>query len=129
VDRVAVKRFVVPGNPKFVIEAGQSVIIPLTAIHHDPSIYPEPNEFRPERFSTEEYANRPSVAWLPFGEGPRNCIGLRFGQMQARTGLALLIKNFRFSTCSKTADPLIFDPNSTILLGIKGGIYLKLEAV
>jgi len=49
--------------------------------------------------------------------------------MQARTGLALLIKNFRFSTCSKAADPLIFDPNSTILLGIKGGIYLKLEAV
>jgi len=126
---VAAKRFVVPGNPKFVIEAGQSVIIPSTAIHHDPSIYPEPNEFRPERFSPEESANRPSVAWLPFGEGPRNCIGLRFGQMQARTGLALLIKNFRFSTCSKTADPLIFDPNSTILLGTKGEIYLKLEAV
>ncbi|XP_016949739.1 probable cytochrome P450 6a18 [Drosophila biarmipes] len=129
VDRVAAKRFVVPGNPKFVIEAGQSVIIPSIAIHHDPSIYPEPNEFRPERFSPEEIANRPSVAWLPFGEGPRSCIGIRFGQMQARTGLALLIKNFRFSTCSQTADPLNFDPHSTILLGVKGGIHLKVEAV
>ncbi|XP_017082821.1 probable cytochrome P450 6a18 [Drosophila eugracilis] len=129
VDRVAAKRFVVPGNPKFVIEAGQSVIIPSTAIHHDPSIYPEPYEFRPERFSPEESAKRSSVAWLPFGEGPRNCIGLRFGQMQARIGLALLIKNFKFSTCPETADPLSFDPNSSILLGLKCGIHLKLEAL
>ncbi|XP_002041509.2 probable cytochrome P450 6a18 [Drosophila sechellia] len=129
VDRVAAKRFVVPGNPKFVIEAGQSVIIPSSAIHHDPSIYPEPNEFRPERFSPEESAKRPSVAWLPFGEGPRNCIGLRFGQMQARIGLAMLIKNFMFSKCSETPDPLIFDPHSAILLGIKGGIQLKVEAI
>jgi len=79
--------------------------------------------------SPEESAKRPSVAWLPFGEGPRNCIGLRFGQMQARIGLAMLIKNFTFSPCSATPDPLIFDPHSAILLGIKGGIQLKVEAI
>ncbi|EDW91091.1 cytochrome P450 6a8 [Drosophila yakuba] len=127
-DRMAAKRYVVPGHPEFVIEAGQSVIIPSSAIHHDPSIYPEPFEFRPERFSPEESSSRPSVAWLPFGDGPRNCIGLRFGQMQARIGLALLIKNFRFSTCSKTPDPLVYDPNSFVL-GVKDGIYLKVEVV
>ncbi|KAH8345439.1 hypothetical protein KR084_000553 [Drosophila pseudotakahashii] len=127
-DRMAAKRYVVPDHPKFVIEAGQSVIIPSSAIHHDPSIYPEPYEFRPERFSPEESTNRPSVAWLPFGDGPRNCIGLRFGQMQARIGLALLIKNFKFSTCSKTSEPLIYDPRSFVL-GVKDGIYLKIEAV
>ncbi|XP_052839469.1 cytochrome P450 6a8 [Drosophila gunungcola] len=127
-DRKAHKRYVVPGHPEFVIEAGQSVIVPSSAIHLDPSIYPEPFEFRPERFSPEESANRPSVAWLPFGDGPRNCIGMRFGMMQARIGLALLIKNFRFSTCSKTPDPLVYDPNSFVL-GIKDGIYLKLEVV
>ncbi|KAH8252934.1 hypothetical protein KR032_002755, partial [Drosophila birchii] len=127
-DRMATKRFVVPGHPNFVIEAGQSVIIPSSAIHQDPNIYPEPYEFRPERFSPEESANLPSVARLPFGDGPRNCIGLRFGQMQARIGLALLIKNFKFSTCSKTPDPLVYDPKSFVL-GIKGGLFLKLEAV
>ncbi|KAH8291111.1 hypothetical protein KR054_008812, partial [Drosophila jambulina] len=127
-DRMASKRFVVPGHTNFVIEAGQSVIIPSSAIHHDPSIYPDPYEFRPERFSPEKSTNRLSVAWLPFGDGPRNCIGLRFGQMQARIGLALLIKNFKFSTCSMTPDPLVYDPKSFVL-GIKGGLFLKLEAV
>ncbi|XP_041675561.1 cytochrome P450 6a8 isoform X1 [Drosophila eugracilis] len=127
-DRMAAKRYVVPGHPEFVIEAGQSVIIPASAIHRDPSIYPEPLEFRPERFTPEEIKNRPSVAWLPFGDGPRNCIGLRFGQMQARIGLALLIKNFKFSTSSKTSDPLVYDPKSFVL-GLKDGIYLKLEAI
>ncbi|KAH8291113.1 hypothetical protein KR054_008816, partial [Drosophila jambulina] len=125
-DRVALKRYVVPGHPKFVIEAGQSVVIPSSAIHHDPSIYPDPYMFRPERFSPEESAKRPSVAWLPFGEGPRNCIGLRFGQMQMRTGLALLIKNFRFSICSKTQDPLVYNPKSVALSAV--GINLKVEA-
>jgi len=125
---MAAKRYEVPGHPKFVIEAGQSVIIPSSAIHHDPSIYPEPYEFRPERFSSEESSSRPSVAWLSFGDGPRNCIGLRFGQMQARIGLALLIKNFKFSTCSKTPDPLIYDLRSFVL-GVKDGIYLNVEAV
>ncbi|KAH8277880.1 hypothetical protein KR018_009449, partial [Drosophila ironensis] len=127
-DRMANKRYVVPGHPNFVIEAGQSVIIPSSAMHHDPDIYPDPEQFRPERFSPEESANRPSVAWLPFGDGPRNCIGLRFGQMQARIGLALLIKNFKFSTCPQTSDPLVYDPKSFVL-GVKDGIHLKLEKV
>ncbi|KAH8254069.1 hypothetical protein KR032_008331 [Drosophila birchii] len=125
--RMANKRYVVPGHPNFVIEAGQSVIIPSSAIHHDPSIYPDPYEFRPERFSPEESANRPSVAWLPFGDGPRNCIGLRFGRMQACIGLALLIKNFKFSTCPKTRIPLRFNPKSIALSAL--GINLKVEAL
>ncbi|KAH8401700.1 hypothetical protein KR009_007403 [Drosophila setifemur] len=127
-DRMANKRYVVPGHPNFVIEAGQSVIIPSCAIHRDPNVYPEPDVFRPERFSPEESINRPSVAWTPFGDGPRNCIGLRFGQMQARIGLALLIKNFKFSTCPQTPDPLDYDPKSFVL-GVRGGIYLKLQAL
>lgn len=125
---MAKNRYVVPGHPNFVIEAGQSVVIPSSAMHLDPDIYPEPYEFRPERFSPEESANRSSVAWLPFGDGPRNCIGLRFGQMQARIGLALLIKNFKFSTCPDTPDPLVYDPKSFVL-SVKDGIHLKLEKV
>ncbi|KAH8291112.1 hypothetical protein KR054_008817 [Drosophila jambulina] len=126
--RKAHRRYVVPGHSNFVIEAGQLVFIPATGIHHDPSIYPNPNEFQPERFSPEMVASRPSVAWLPFGDGPRNCLGMRFGQMQMRIALALLIKNFRFSTCPETPDPLVFDPRSLVLT-VKGGIQLKVEVI
>ncbi|NP_001353157.1 cytochrome P450 6a8-like isoform X1 [Drosophila kikkawai] len=126
--RKAHKRFVVPGHSNFVIEAGQMIFIPSSAIHHDPSIYPDPFEFRPERFSPEETAKRTSVAWLPFGDGPRNCIGLRFGQMQVRIGLALLIKNFKFSMSSETPDPLIFDPRS-VTFTVLNGIPLRVETV
>ncbi|XP_001361456.3 cytochrome P450 6a8 [Drosophila pseudoobscura] len=126
-DRMAHKRYVVPGHPNFVIEAGQSVIIPASAIHVDPNIYPDPYKFRPERFSPEESAKRNSLAWLPFGDGPRNCIGLRFGKMQTTIGLALLIKNFKFSTCPKTPDTLSYSPKSFVLA--VDGIHLKVEAV
>ncbi|EDW74195.1 uncharacterized protein Dwil_GK21806 [Drosophila willistoni] len=127
-NRQALKRYVVPGNPNYVIEAGQAVIIPAAAIHRDPEIYPDPEEFQPERFSPEECAKRDSVTWLSFGDGPRNCIGLRFGEMQSRIGLALLIKNFKFSTCAETPKTLEYDPNSFVL-GVKGGIQLKVEAI
>lgn len=125
--RKALKDYKVPNSP-YTIEKGMIVIIPIDAIHYDPNIYPNPSEFRPERFTQEEIAKRHSMAWLPFGEGPRNCIGLRFGKMQALIGLALLMKNFHFTLTPKTPVPLEFD-EKTFVLTAKGGIYLKLEKV
>lgn len=127
-ERKTLSDYVVPDNPKLVIEKGIQIIIPAAAYHLDEDLYPEPNKFDPERFSPEQVAARDSVEWLPFGDGPRNCIGMRFGQMQTRIGLAQLIKNFKFSVCDKTEIPLIYDPRSFIL-GTVGGIYLRVERV
>jgi len=49
--------------------------MPVWSIHHDADIYPEPEKYIPERFTKENKVERHPYAYLPFGLGPRNCIG------------------------------------------------------
>ena len=57
------------------IPAKMKVIIPVWAIHRDPEIYPDPLKFDPERFSEENENSRHPMNYLPFADGPHNCIG------------------------------------------------------
>lgn len=72
--RQCTKNFTIP-DTNIEIEKGTSLIIPLYKIHQDPNNFPEPNKFDPERFSPENKVTRHSCAFIPFGEGPRMCIG------------------------------------------------------
>jgi len=72
--RRATKNYQVPGE-SLVIEKGQMIILPAYSIHNDPKYYPNPGTFDPERFSTEEKAKRRNGTYIPFGDGPRLCIG------------------------------------------------------
>ncbi len=67
------------------------------ASHHLPDVYPQPNSFRPERFSTEAKAALPKGAYIPFGGGSRTCIGMRFGQLEIRTIATLILSRFSLS--------------------------------
>ncbi|KAH8277871.1 hypothetical protein KR018_009444, partial [Drosophila ironensis] len=125
-NRECVEDFVVPGNPKYVIKKGMPVLIPCAAMHRDEKFYPNPDTFNPDNFSPQRVKERDSVEWLPFGDGPRNCIGMRFGQMQARIGLALLLNDFKFSVCDKTTIPMQYDKKH-FLVASQDGIYLKVE--
>ncbi|XP_016997433.2 probable cytochrome P450 6a21 [Drosophila takahashii] len=127
-NRECLEDFVVPDNPKYVIKKGMPIIIPAGAMHRDERLYPNPATFNPDNFSPDRVKERDSVEWLPFGDGPRNCIGMRFGQMQTRIGLALLIKDFRFSVCEQTMIPMQYD-KEMFLISSKSGIYLKVERV
>lgn len=75
--RVALHDYKIPES-KHVIKKGVQIMIPSIAMHHDDRYWKNPDDFYPEHFSSEETAARPSMAFIPFGEGPRNCIGMRY---------------------------------------------------
>lgn len=89
--------------------------IPTYAIHHDPEYYDNPDEFDPNRFTSEEIELRPSTTFIPFGTGPRNCIATRFAMLESRISLIKLLQNFEFSICSRTQIPLKYSPQKFVL--------------
>lgn len=88
------------------IEKGASIQIPIQAIHRDPRYYPNPLRFDPERFSEENRHTINQDAFLPFGAGPRNCIGSRLALMQAKCFLYYFLRYFEVEMSSKTDVPM-----------------------
>lgn len=113
---------------KLWIPKDQQIWIPVHAIHHDPYIYPNPDTFDPERFTPEAQAARHPMHYLPFGEGPRNCIGARFGIYQTKVGLVQILRNYKVDVSEKTQIPYISDPRAFLLAPI-AGVYLKITPV
>ena len=113
---------------KYVIPKGMSVLIPAGAVHRDPEVYANPNEFDPEHFSSEQMEARETASFLGFGDGPRNCIGARFGKLQSRIALALLVKNYRLSLASPTPQELKADIKS-FMMAPDGDIFLKVAKI
>ncbi|XP_075168282.1 putative cytochrome P450 6a21 [Haematobia irritans] len=124
--RQALDDFPVPDHPDYVIKKGMMAFIPAGAIHRDERYYDKPNVFNPDHFKPENVNSRDSILNLSFGEGPRNCIGARFGKLQTQVGLALLLRNFKFSICDRTPIPMKIDKKS-LLIAPESGIYLKVE--
>nr|AFI45036.1 cytochrome P450 CYP6DG1 [Dendroctonus ponderosae] len=109
-----------------VIEKGTSVVISTLVLGRDPEYFPDPQRFDPDRFSAEEKAKRHPYVHIPFGEGPRNCIGLRFGVMQSKIGLARILSNFRLTVSPKTKLPITLD-KKLFMLKANETIYWKAE--
>ncbi|XP_004599716.2 cytochrome P450 3A6-like isoform X1 [Ochotona princeps] len=90
------------------------VAIPVNALHQDPKYWTEPNEFRPERFNKKNKDSINPYTYLPFGAGPRNCIGMRFALMNVKLALVQLMQNFSFKPSKETQIPLPVSPHSLI---------------
>ncbi|CAG2107352.1 unnamed protein product [Medioppia subpectinata] len=103
------------GNESIKIEKGVSMEIPIYSIHHDPDHYPNPFAFKPDRFLPENRHNIKPYTYLPFGSGPRNCIAMRFGLLEAKLVLAKMIQQFRFYSVPNTDVPVVFNAGSILL--------------
>ncbi|XP_049825855.1 probable cytochrome P450 6a20 [Aethina tumida] len=124
IPRECTKDYQIPGTD-VTIEKGTSIVISTLGIHRDPEHYPDPMKFDPDRFLEENKHSRHPFAWIPFGEGPRTCIGLRFGVMQTKVGLASILENYDISLSEKTRVPLEFNESSGLILSVKGGVWIK----
>lgn len=124
-NRICTKEYTIPGT-EITIEKDTTVLIPVMALHRDPKYYPNPDEFNPERFNAENqlgktFVNRP---YLPFGEGPRMCIGLRLGKMQTKTGLVLMLQKHRYELAERHIGREVEFSNRGVLLSPKDGLDL-----
>jgi cytochrome P450 len=97
--RVAVNDDDICGQP---IKAGTTVLISQYLIHHHPSIWDDPTVFNPDRFLPEYVAKRPKFAYLPFGAGPRVCLGSGFATMEMQMVLAMLLRRFDVTITSES---------------------------
>lgn len=123
--RVCAQKYTIP-ELGITIDPGVRIIIPVQAIQNDEKYFKNPAEFRPERF--EDNSNtQDKYSYLPFGEGPRMCIGARLGEMQSLAGLAALLSKFTIEPGPSTKQKLEVNPTSNIVQSIKGGLPVKLK--
>ncbi|XP_069342593.1 cytochrome P450 3A4-like isoform X1 [Eulemur rufifrons] len=108
------------------IPKGVVVFIPTKALQRDPKYWPEPEEFRPERFSKKNKDNIDPYLYMPFGNGPRNCIGMRFALMNMKLALIKILQNFSFKPCKETQIPVQLSRKG--LLQPEKPIVLKVES-
>ncbi|KAJ8937029.1 hypothetical protein NQ314_012112 [Rhamnusium bicolor] len=85
-----------------VIEKGMPVYIPMLGLHYDEQYFPEPDKYKPERFSDKNAYNGDGLYYLPFGEGPRICIGERFGVLGTKVGLVHILSEFEIERTPDT---------------------------
>jgi cytochrome P450 len=103
------------------VKAGTSVLMPIYAIHRHTRRWENPDAFDPERFSPEREALIPRYQYMPFGAGPRICIGMGFAMLEATAMLATMLQHARFETVDGH-EPL---PIARVTLIPKGGMPLK----
>ncbi|XP_047914741.2 thromboxane-A synthase isoform X1 [Anser cygnoides] len=121
--REAAKDCVVLGQH---IPAGAVIETAVGHLHHNPEFWPEPEKFIPERFTEEAKKEQHPFAYLPFGAGPRGCIGMKMGLLETKMTLLRILQKFQFKICPETEIPLQLKSKAT--LGPKNGVYITLES-
>ncbi|CAG2106972.1 unnamed protein product, partial [Medioppia subpectinata] len=104
------------GDTGFTVEKGVLIQIPLYSIHHNQDYYPQPFTFNPDRFMPENKHLLIPYTYLPFGAGPRNCIGMRFGLLELKLVLTKMCQRFQINRLPATDVPVRFLKGRHVLL-------------
>jgi cytochrome P450 family 6 len=126
-DRVCVnpKGYSLKGFGDYVIPQGMPIFIPIYALQQDEKYFPDPTKFDPDRFAPENAHNIKPYTNFPFGAGPRNCVGERFGLMQAKTGIVKILKDFRLEMSENTPKEIVLEKKAMLVQSDRG-LYLNL---
>ncbi|XP_056896985.1 cytochrome P450 3A27-like [Takifugu flavidus] len=122
IERVAKSTVEVSG---VIIPEGVVVAVPIYTLHRDPTVWPDPDSFKPERFSKDNRDNIDPYGLLTFGAGPRSCTGTRMSMLVVKLTLVEILQHFSFVACKETMIPMVLDDNGFVQP--KTPIMLKLE--
>ncbi|KAG5876878.1 hypothetical protein JTB14_007454 [Gonioctena quinquepunctata] len=118
-DRICTKRYVIqpvdPTEKPLVIEKGSLLWIPIYSLHNDPKKFENPDHFDPERFSDENKDKIDPYAYIPFGAGPRNCIGARFSILNVKALIFHLLMSFELLPTKQNPGPLKYHKRSAFI--------------
>lgn len=92
----------------------------------DEELYPNPEKFDPDRFTEDQRKNRHKVAYIPFGEGPRMCLGIKFAYTQIKYALANVVKDFEVQLSPKQK-PIKIDPTG-IIYQAKDQLFVRMKS-
>ncbi|KAK9873666.1 hypothetical protein WA026_023529 [Henosepilachna vigintioctopunctata] len=123
-DRMVTKPYTIkpelPDEMPLSLEVGDQVIVPIIGLHYDTKYFENPEKFIPERFSPENRKNINPYTYLPFGVGPRNCIGSRFALLEIKAVFFHILSHFEIVPVEKTNIPLQISEKSFNFTSVNG---------
>jgi len=129
-DRVCTQDFelppALPGGKPYMLKKGSGVWFPVYGLHRDPKYFDNPDLFCPERFLSENKKDMNLNVYLPFGIGPRMCIGNRFALVETKVVLFHLLARCELKMCEKTSHPLRLSKKYFNMMA-DGGFWLKIQ--
>ncbi|EDW09055.1 probable cytochrome P450 6d2 [Drosophila mojavensis] len=121
-NRECTQDFLVP-DLNYTIKRGTGILISLFGLHRDAKYFPNPEDYGPHRFDADNM-NYNQTAYMPFGEGPRHCIAIRMGKVNAKVAVAKVLLNFDLVHAPRKEVKFRFDPAPVLLP--EGGLHVRL---
>ncbi|XP_014369303.2 cytochrome P450 6B2 [Papilio machaon] len=123
ITRKCVKAYEIPDN-KMILDKNITITVPVEAIHKDSKHYKNPCAFNPDRFLESENEMRHTFVYLPFGAGPRKCIGEQLAMQIMRKVTKAILEKYKIETTERTPSQLSFEDHNFMKI-IKEDVWLK----